>query len=224
MTVAAVILVPDPPVALADVEGSPLIRRVVQAAWSGGALPVVVVSHATEAGAALRPALDGLPATLVLPEDVPPGAGWLGAGLAGAVALVSETEAALLWPCRFGWLDPETVTSLIEAHGADRSSIVRPAFRGEAGFPILVPASHRGRFESERQLHAYQLVERLASEGAAMRMVELGDPGITTDVSTPRSELPLYQGPPEPAAGPAPEWNAELGHQAERSESGSGVG
>ena len=33
---------------------------------------------------------------------------------------VDATDAALVWPARMGWLDAETVTSLIEAHGMDR--------------------------------------------------------------------------------------------------------
>ena len=44
MTVAAVILVPDPQAALANADGEPVLRRLAQAAWSGGALPTVVVA------------------------------------------------------------------------------------------------------------------------------------------------------------------------------------
>lgn len=46
-------------------------------------------------------------------------------------------------------------------------------------------------------------------------MLELGDPGITRDVSTARASLPDYQGPSDPAAGPPPEWNADLAARAE---------
>ena len=44
MTVAAIVLVPDTAVALADADGDPAIRRIVHAAWSGGALPIVIVT------------------------------------------------------------------------------------------------------------------------------------------------------------------------------------
>ena len=216
MTVAAVILVPDPAVALSDADGLPALRRAVQSAWAGGALPIVVVSHASAESDALAAAIEGLPASLIRPEDVPPGAGWFGAGVAAARELVGDTEAALLWPARFAWIDPETVTSTIEAHGADLSAIVRPAYEGQPGFPILVPAAHRTRFVAERTLHAFQIVDTLVAEGAATRTLELGDPGIVMDVSTPRDALPAYQGPPVPAG--APEWNAELGAHAQRSD------
>jgi len=217
MTVAAVVLVPDPAVALADADGLPALRRVVQSAWAGGAMPIVVVSHPGPVGEGLSAALEGLPAALIQPQDVPPGAGWFGEGFRTARERVSETEAALLWPARFVWVDPETVTSLIEAHGLAVDAIVRAAFDGQPGFPILVPASHQARFAEERVLHAYQLIEALAAGGEATQTLELGDPGIVMDASTPRASLPAYQGPPEPAGAP-PEWNAELGSHAQESE------
>jgi CTP:molybdopterin cytidylyltransferase MocA len=216
MTVAAVVVVPDPLVALADADGLPAIRRVVQSAWAGGAMPIVVVSNPGPVDAAVGEALEGLPATFVQPEDIPPGARWFGRGMAAARTQVRETTAAMLWPCRYAWIDPETVTSLIEAHGPNGGSIVRASFHGQAGFPILVPLELAGRFDAEATLHAFELVNALAVEGAESRLVELGDPGIVTDMGTPRSQLAPYQGPPEPSSGPPPEWNSELAKQSER--------
>jgi CTP:molybdopterin cytidylyltransferase MocA len=213
MTVAAVILVPDPAAALADAEGVAGIRRVVQAAWAGGALPITVVSHPGEEAAAVGREIEGLPASFLQPEDVAPGARWFGHGVSESVARVAEATAALLWPCRFAWVDPETVTSLIEAHGVDPDAIIRAAFGGKPGFPILVPAALQARFDAEGTLHGYQLVEALLAEGTPGRVLELGDPGIVNDIATPRAEMPAYQGPPEPAGGPPPEWNAALASQ-----------
>ena len=42
MTVAAVVLAASPASALADADGTPGARRIVDIAWSGGATPVVV--------------------------------------------------------------------------------------------------------------------------------------------------------------------------------------
>ena len=39
--------------------------------------------------------------------------------------------------------------------------------------------------------------------------LETGDPGVIHDVTTPRAELPSYDGPPEPAA--TPEWGSDVG-------------
>jgi hypothetical protein len=46
-------------------------------------------------------------------------------------------------------------------------------------------------------------------------MVELGDPGATIDRSTPRSELPPYDGPPQPPAAHTHEWGAALADESE---------
>jgi CTP:molybdopterin cytidylyltransferase MocA len=204
MTVAAVILVPDPATALSEAEGVAAIRRVVQSAWAGGAMPVVAVSNESPEAASVGVALEGLPASFLQP-NAPAGARWFGAGMSHARTRVRETTAALLWPCRFAWIDPETITSLIEASGAAPDSIVRAAYQGLAGFPIVVPATLAARFDAEPKLHAYELVESLASDGAEFRLLELGDPGIVNDISVPRAELPLYQGPLQPAAGMPPE-------------------
>ena len=48
MTVAAVILAASPDSALADADGQPAARRIAEAAWSGGAIPVVLVSFDPE--------------------------------------------------------------------------------------------------------------------------------------------------------------------------------
>lgn len=215
MTVAAVIVVPSSSIAQADAEGLPGLRRIVQAAWAGGAMPVVVVARPGPAAEPLRSLLDGLPASLILPEGVPQGSGLFGAGFAAALSQVRETAAALLWPCPYAWVDPETVTSLIEAHGATPDMIVQASFHGRMGVPILVPAAHVARFQGEPRMHAFDLVDLLVFEGSPLRSIELGDPGIVNDVTVPRSKLPPYQGPPEPASGMPPEWNEELARHAE---------
>ena len=43
-----------------------------------------------------------------------------------------------------------------------------------------------------------------------VRRIETGDPGVTHDVSVPRSELPTYDGPPEPPDATVHEWGAAV--------------
>ena len=216
MTVAAIVLVPDEGVALGDADGEPAIRRVVHAAWSGGALPIVVVAEDSDGKVAA--AIAEMPASLSRPgPDEPKGVAWLVHGQKAAAAAVSETTAGLLWPARCAWVDPETVTSLVEAHGPAQEQIIRPAFSGQAGFPILVPQTLREKLLERIDLHGFQAVEALIASGTPHRILELGDPGIVFDVTTPRSELPGYQGPPQPE-GTSPEWNAELAAQAQAAE------
>jgi len=215
MTVAAIVLIPDAAAALGEADGEPAIRRVVHAAWSGGAMPIVLVG-AHEDGR-LADAVTDSPVTLArLEAGLAPGIAWFVGGVREGLAAVAETTAALLWPFRYAWVDPETVTSLVEAHGATPEAIVRPAYAGRAGFPILVPVSYLERLAARTGLHGEEAVASLIAEGVPLRPIELGDPGIVFDLATPRSDLPGYQGPPEPTGGPPPEWNSALAAQAER--------
>ena len=141
MTVAAVILAATPESALRSVEGVPNVRRLADVAWAGGAIPVVVV--APDPDGAVRTALAGAEVTQAEPAPAEGGpVGQICRGIDVAVALVAGTEAALVWPARMGWVDAETVTSLIEAHGRDRARLLRPSFAGEEGWPALVPVAH----------------------------------------------------------------------------------
>jgi len=40
------------------------------------------------------------------------------------------------------------------------------------------------------------------------RLVEVGDPGTTHDLDTPRADLPAFEAPPEPAAEHHHEWGS----------------
>lgn len=219
MTVAAVVLVPDAAAALGAVDGASPLRRILDAAWAGGATPVVIVSP--DPDGLIRAALEGGWASsdgstcLRPPRDLPHGIAWFAAGLAEARERVSDTSAALLWPVRHPWVDPETVTSLIEAHGAAPDAILRPAFHGEPGFPALVPERYEGQLAGMPERHGPEALQELVDLGAPLTLVELGDPGTVFDVATPRAELPAYAGPPEPAAGPPPEWNEAIAVRAE---------
>jgi len=207
MTVAAVILAAEPASALREVEGVANARRLAATAWAGGALPTVVVSFDPDGTVAT--ALAGSPA--ILAEPAPHEAGPVGQvcrGIDVARAEVHDTDAALVWPARMGWVDAETVTSLIEAHGADRAAVLRPAFRGEAGWPALVPTAHLETLRGlDRALLPGPLLEALAS-GVGGRLVELGDPGTVHDLETARADLPPFEGPTEPTPAHHREWGS----------------
>ncbi len=213
MTVAAVILAATPTSALADADGTPAARRLADTAWAGGATPVVVCTFDPEG--AVAAALANAEVTLADPVDPSLGpVGQIVNGVEAAVRLVSETEAALVWPARLAWVDAETVTTLIAAHGEDRNAVVRPAYDGEAGFPVLLPVTHLDGLRalaSDRM--PGELFEDLEAAGVPVRVIETGDPGVTHDVSVPAAELPPYDGPPEPAA--TPEWGAGVADQAD---------
>ncbi len=201
MTVAAVILARDPEAALAPAGSTTRLRRLVDVAWSGGAVPTVVVGPDPDGRLAV--ALAGAEATTL--ADPPAPADAVGAALAGsdrAAALVEATNAVLLWPVEMTWVDPETVTSLIEAHGADRDAVLRPAYRARAGWPVLVP---RAVLDAWRDLPVGTPIDAVL-EAAVVRRLELGDPGVVLDAATPPEALPPYVGPLAPAGGHVHEW------------------
>ena len=208
MTVAAVILAATPASALADADGTPGARRLADVAWAGGAVPVVVCAF--DPDGAVGRALANAEVTLVDPVAVERGpVGQVVNGVEAAARLVAGTDAALVWPARMAWVDAETVTTLIAAHGEDRATVLRPSYGGETGWPSLLPMAHLAAF---RALAADRmpgdLFDDLAAAGIPVRIVETGDPGVTHDVSTPRSALPSFDGPPEPADAHAHEWGA----------------
>ncbi len=213
MTVAAVILAASSTSALADADGTPAVRRLAGVAWSGGATPVVVCSFDPDGTVAA--ALANAEVTLVDPVEPAHGpVGQIVNGIAAAVQLVSETEAALVWPARLAWVDAETVTTLIAAHGEDRAVVTRPSWRGQPGWPVLLPIRHLGALRGlavDRMPD--ELLADLEAAGVPVRLVESGDPGVAHDISTARADLPPYDGPPGPADAHAHEWGAAAADQ-----------
>lgn len=213
MTVAAVILSASAEGSLTDTLGQPRVRRLADLAWSGGALPVMVVSPdpdgAVAAALAGTEAVYGSPAA---PEAGPVGQMVRGAEL--AVAEVRDTTAFLIWPARMTWVGPETITSLIEAHGPDPATILLPAWQGEPGWPVLVPMSHldamRGIGTDRMPL---DVIHDLVAIAVA-RVVDVGDPGVIHDVGTQQADLPPYEGPPDPLAAHTHEWGADVAAEA----------
>jgi CTP:molybdopterin cytidylyltransferase MocA len=208
MTVAAVILAASEASALTPVEGLPRVRRLADTAWSGGALPIIVVAGDPDEKVAR--ALDGAPVTLAdpAPEESGP-VGQIVRGIDLAIAEIDDTDAALIWPARMVWVGPETVTSLIEAHGLYPGQMLRPAYQEKAGWPTLLPVAFLATL---RALPADRmpddLMTDLEGQGVPTRTIDLGDPGTTFDARTTRTELPAYVGPAAPVAGHTHEWGA----------------
>jgi len=208
VTVAAAIFFARLDGALADAAGRPAPRRIVEAAWAGGATPVVVVSFDRDGQVAAS--LAGSPAILAEPAPIDQGpAGQFVRGLQVARESVAETDACLVWPGRMTWVDAETVTTLIEAHGAHGETILRPSYAGVIGWPALLPmVALDALADLAPDLMPNDILHALVAGGMPQEIIDTGDPGVAHDISTPLADLPDYQGPPEPVAGPAPEWGA----------------
>jgi CTP:molybdopterin cytidylyltransferase MocA len=209
VTVAAVILAASPESALADVEGTPRVRRLADLAWAGGAVPVIVV--APEADGAVAAALAEAPVTFVSPAPREAGpVGQILRGIDAAAAEVPDTDAFIVWPARSQWIDAETITSLIEAHGQHPGFVLRPTYEGVTGWPVLVPHAEVARLRGvATDRMPPDIVEDLIDAGAMEWRIDLGDPGSTHDASVARADLPPYVGPAGPASGHH-EWGAAV--------------
>jgi len=208
VTVAAVILAASEASALSPVEGLPRVRRLADLAWSGGALPIVVVAADPEDRVAQ--ALAGTTVTLAEPAPELGGpVAQIVRGIDLALAGIEETDAALIWPASMVWVGPETITSLIEAHGQYPAEILRPSYDAVAGWPALLPVRH---LEALRSLGAERMPDDLLADleaaGVPVRAIDLGDPGATFDARTTRDALPPYVGPSGPPAGHVHEWGS----------------
>ena len=210
MTVAAVIFAASAEEAATPVDGVARVRHVADAAWSGGAMPIVVV--APDPDGAVAGALSGSAADPV--SAAPAGAGPAGQivrGIEAAVASVGETTAALVWPARMAWIDAGTVTALIEAHPGAPAAVLRPAWEGEPGWPALVPLALLDALRAlAPDLSPDRLLAVMREAGVPVRVLDLGDPGTTHDVGTPRAALPAYAGPGQPVTGHPPDWGSDV--------------
>jgi hypothetical protein len=211
VTVAAVILAASVDSALADAAGVARVRRIADAAWAGGAMPIIVVAPDPDGNVAA--ALAGAPVTLAVPA--PPAGGPVAQivrGIEVVLGEISGTDAALVWPARLCWAGPETVTSLIEAHGAHPDMLLRPTWHGDVGWPVLLPAAALPAFRAlSPTLLPDDLVDALVASGAvAPRTFDLGDPGTVIDGATPRDQLPPYEGPAQPVSSHSHEWGAAV--------------
>jgi CTP:molybdopterin cytidylyltransferase MocA len=217
VTVAAVILAASAESALADADGLAAVRRIADAAWSGGATPIVVVSSDPDGAVAV--ALAGASVTLAGPAPFQGGpVAQIRRGIEVAMAEIQDTDAAIVWPAGLTWVGPETVTSLIEAHGTDPDTLLRPTYQAEAGWPVLLPTRYLealGPILPDRGPD--DVLVDLDAAGVPLRELDLGDPGTTHDRGVPIGELPPYDGPPEPAARHTHEWGAALADEPEES-------
>jgi CTP:molybdopterin cytidylyltransferase MocA len=213
MTVAAVILAATTDGAIADMLGQPRVRRLVDLAWSGGALPIVVL--APDRDGVVVAALAGSEAVYGSPAPAETGpVGQMVRGAELAIGEVHDTTGVLIWPARMVWVGPETITSLIEAHGPARDTVLRPAWHGDPGWPVLVPTAHLDTLRAiGPELMPAAVIGALVA-AVPVRLVEMGDPGVIHDADTPAADLPTYEGPPDPPAGHTHEWGADVAAEA----------
>jgi molybdenum cofactor cytidylyltransferase len=172
---------------LADIGGTPMVRRVVEAALASRARSVlVVVGHQSEE---VRGALAGLDVTFVANADYAAG---LSTSLKAGIAAVPETAAgALVLLGDMPGIRADHIDRLIAAFKAAGTpeAIVVPVHGGRRGNPVLWP---RARFAEIMQLEGDAGARRLLAEHpGAVREVDLGTEAIFVDVDTPEALVKL---------------------------------
>ena len=112
------------------------------------------------------------------------------------------------------WVGPETITSLIEAHGPDPATVLLPSWQGEPGWPVLVPLVHLAALRAiAPDSMPLDVIHALVAAVPA-RVVEVGDPGVIHDVDTAPAGPAGLRGPAGAAAGHTHEWGADVAAEA----------
>lgn len=164
---------------LAEVDGAPIVRRVVNAALQSRARPVLVVTGHERAE--VEAALTGVDVTLIFNSGY--GTGLASSLRAGVRAVPAECEGAVVLLGDMPRIAAEHIDGLIAAFAADR--IVVPVHGKERGNPVLWPARY---FPELLQLQGDTGAKRLLGVHAAqVREIDLGTDAILADVDTPEA-------------------------------------
>jgi len=165
---------------LADIEGVPMVLRVVDAALASRARPVVVVvGHEAER---VRQSLSGRDVTVVENPDY---AGGLSTSLRrGISALGDEVDGALVLLGDMPRIGAGHLDRLIAAFDpAGEAAICVPVFGGKRGNPVLWGR----RFFAELQDIAGDVGARhlIGEHADSVAEIEMGDEGVLIDVDSP---------------------------------------
>jgi molybdenum cofactor cytidylyltransferase len=165
---------------VADVGGTPMVRRVVEAALASRAAPVLVVTgHMADA---VSTVLTGIDVVLVANPNYATG---LASSLeAGIRALPAGCDGALILLGDMPRIAPAHIDRLIAAFGAgDVPRIVVPVHEGRRGNPVLWPAAF---FPELLGLEGDAGAKRLlATHAARVHEIDLATGAIFADIDTP---------------------------------------
>ncbi len=167
---------------LAEVDGAPMVRRVVEAILASRARPVIVVTgHERER---VEVALAHLPVTFVANPDY--AAGMAGSLRAGIAAVPGDCDGALVCLADMPRLTAPILDALIEAfHPEEGRAIVVPVHRGRRGHPVLFARAFFPEIMAlEGDVGARSV---LAAHPEAVVEVAVEDPAVLLDIDTPEA-------------------------------------
>lgn len=177
------------PKPLLDTGDGTFLDRVVGSLIGGGAATVMVVVRESQGPIAARALHTGaeLVTTRFPPQDGPVGS--IRSALQHLREMGSFPHAVLLLPVDMPLVQPGTVREVVEYWKSNPAlPMVRPAFKGESGHPVLFSGPGLDLLAGDEPLPqgARSVVDRFREEG---RLVEVDDAGILVDIDT----LPEYR-------------------------------
>ncbi len=165
---------------VADLEGKPIVRRVVEAALASRARPVVVVVG--HANSAVETALAGSAVTIVFNADF--GTGMASSLRIGLTSIPADADGAVVLLGDMPKVAPQLIDDLIAAFEARPTvSAVAPIRESRRGNPVLIA---RPLFGQAMRLTADEGARRLLAAlrpGAVAEIASLTD--VSFDVDTP---------------------------------------
>jgi len=189
--------------------GLPRVRRLADVAWAGGALPIIVVAGDPEEK--IAKASPAPPSR----SPSPPRRSRARSARSSAGSTSRSPRSTRRTPRssgRPGWsgVGPETVTSLIEAHGLYPGEMLRPSWDAKPGWPALLPVGH---VEALRALPADRMPDGPPhgprGRGRAHAPARPGRPGHDVRCAHDAPRTPrTTSAPTAPTAGHVHEWGA----------------
>ncbi|HEX5959120.1 MAG TPA: nucleotidyltransferase family protein [Hyphomicrobiaceae bacterium] len=166
---------------LADLGGTPMVRRVVETALASTARPVLAVTG--HMAAEVSAALAGLDVLMIANPGYASG---LASSLkAGIRAVPADCAGAMILLGDMPRLAATHLDTLVDAFAASPESIIVPVHGGRPGNPVLWPRRH---FPELLRLEGDAGAKRLmATHRKDVRDVELATDGIFIDVDTPEA-------------------------------------
>ncbi len=165
---------------LTQIQGTPMIRRVVQAALKSKVDEVIVVlgSEADK----VRKVLTDLPCRLVVNKIYEKGQS--SSVKAGLGEVSSLTRAVLVLPGDVALIDSRSINLVIEKYNLGKNPIVIAAHKGASGHPILFDKQLFPEIQriDEETFGLKAVVKRHEGE---VNLVETGSPNVLKDVDTP---------------------------------------
>ena len=166
---------------VAKLDGKPIVRRVVEAALTTKARPVILVTgYARDSVEAAVAHLD------ISVAFNPEFASGLASSLRiGLTAMPPDVAGALVLLGDMPWIEPRLADALIDAFLARQGALAAVLSReGRRGNPVLLS---QGLFEAAMRLAGDEGARRLIGALSASELVEVETPdtGVTFDIDTP---------------------------------------